>query len=326
MLIPYEVDVPSERRPIANWLLVVAIGGVFVWQVYETMWAGGESESVKALILNVNAFTIKGLFGHMWLHAGLFHLGGNLLFLWLFGNAVCGKIGNLFYLPIYVALGLVAAIVHIIAHGGAMAGASGAINGIVGMYVVFFPRNDISCLWMWFILYARSFTVSGFWLIGLWFVFDIFGALRGAAPVAYFAHIGGFLAGFALAIAMLKLGLKVERYEESLLQVIGLDKDKESKKTLDSKVQVVGGFVIRENESSAQSPAAPIVEEKIAAAADISAAPPAGSALQVSAKGDRKEYIRFYCTCGKRIKVPARHAGRTGKCPKCSKKVTVPTQ
>ena len=144
--------------------------------------------------------------------------------------------------------------------------------------------------------------------------------------MAYFAHIGGFLGGFALAIAMLKLGMKVERYEESLLQVLGLDKDNKSKTTTDSKMQIVGGFVIRNDEISAQIPAGPSVEEKIPAAVDISAGPPAGGSLQVSPTGSRKEYIRFYCTCGKRIKVPAKHAGRTGKCPKCSNKVTVPDQ
>ena len=125
---------------------------------------------------------------------------------------------------------------------------------------------------------------------------------------------------------MLKLGLKVEKYEESLLQVLGLDKDSKSKKTTDSKMQIVGGFVIRNDEISAQIPAGPSVEEKIPAAVDISAGPPAGSAIQVTANRGLKEYIRFYCTCGKRIKVPAKHAGRTGKCPKCSNKVTVPDQ
>ena len=100
-------------------------------------------------------------------------------------------------------------------------GASGAINGIVGMYLVFFPENSISCF---FFLFFRpvTFSISGYWMILLWFVFDVWGAVGGGECVAYFAHIGGFVAGFGLAVLMLSTKWVVmERDEKSLLQMLG---------------------------------------------------------------------------------------------------------
>lgn len=172
----------------------------------------------------LNGWKITGLFGHMWLHGGIIHLVGNLIFLWLFGNAVCSKIGNLAYLPVYVGLGLIAAVSHLIFVGGPMIGASGAINGIVGMYLVFFPENSISCFFL-LLFHPITFSVSGYWIILLWFAFDIWGAVSGGQGVAYFAHIGGFVVGFGLAVLMLKLKwVEMERDEKSLLQMLGLDK------------------------------------------------------------------------------------------------------
>ena len=133
----------------------------------------------------------------MWLHGGLLHLLGNLLFLWVFGNAVCAKIGNLRYLLLYVLLGVTAGIAHLLISRGAVIGASGAINGVVGMYLVLFYENEITCLFaFWLIvLYVRVFAVSSIWMILLWLLWDVVGALLpGGSNVAYFAHLGGFAA------------------------------------------------------------------------------------------------------------------------------------
>ena len=96
MLIPYKVDVPMERLPIANWVALALIVAMFPLQV-------ALGEGVLAFVLN--GWALSGLFGHMWLHAGIVHALGNMIFLWVFGNAVCAKVGNWAYLPIYVALG-----------------------------------------------------------------------------------------------------------------------------------------------------------------------------------------------------------------------------
>ena len=213
MLIPYQVDVPMSRWPIMNFAL---IGGITV--VSLLTFIAGDTETVNRMVLHGWAPT--GLFGHMLLHVGLMHLIGNMLFLWVFGNAVCAKITNIAYLPLFVALGLFAAATHNVLDGGAAVGASGAINGIVGMYLVFYPLNNVSCVWI-FGLYGNTFSISGMWLILLWLLFDIWGATTGEAGVAYWAHLGGIAAGAGLASVMLAMGwTRMTTSERSIYDVL----------------------------------------------------------------------------------------------------------
>ena len=172
LIIPYAVDVPFERQPYVNWVLLASIICVFCFQFHLSFYAGPD-ERVGSVVeeYHLNGFNIRGLFGHMWIHGDLLHLAGNMLFLWVFGNAVCQKIGNLLYMPIYLFVGLFAAVSFVIFSGGTGLGASGAINGIVGMYLVFFPVHDISCwwvLWVWYYFRAGTFSISGYWMILLW--------------------------------------------------------------------------------------------------------------------------------------------------------------
>ena len=83
--------------------------------------------------------------------------------------------------------------------GGNAIGASGAINGIVGMYLVFFPINEITCYFVFLLLprLIKEFSLSSIWMILFWLAFDIWGAMRGGGQVAYFAHLGGFAGGFS---------------------------------------------------------------------------------------------------------------------------------
>lgn len=355
MFIPYRVDVPSDRRPVINWLVFVGLIVVFGFQVAERRkfkaQMGEEireqiakridegdsveeaiehiQESVQEALLEktmyrfaLKGWEITGLLGHMWLHAGIFHLIGNLLFLWLFGNAVCSKLGNIAYLPLYVGLGLAAGVSHLLFSGGLAVGASGAINGLVGMYLVFFPENAISCLWLfWFPLlvrpYARTFHVRSFWMILLWFAFDIWGAVRGGQNVAYFAHIGGLVVGAALAVLMLKLKLvTMESYEKSLLQLIGLEKTM-------AEEEVRADFAPWQQEY-VTSAAAVSKPETMAVEAEKTQAEP--EAIPQKPEQPSEESIRFTCPCGKSIKVPAKYAGKTGVCPGCKSKVEIPEE
>jgi len=294
LIIPWRVDVPEDRWPFCNWLLIAGIIAGFVFQtisireqraklpekikefenhsVEDAAKELGVSEQqlkeiqepvdkaydkiekafgkkanpadakkskdklVKETMLKryfvwekvrpfvLDGYKIKGLLGNIWLHGGLIHLLGNLLFLWIFGNAVCAKIGNIAYFPIYIMLGVLAGIGHLVFQGGAAIGASGAIMGVVGMYLVFFPANDITCyFFMWLLFFrpiVREFTLSSYWMILFWLAFDIFGATKEGGGVAYFAHLGGFAVGFVLAILMLKTKwITMERYEKSLVQM-----------------------------------------------------------------------------------------------------------
>ncbi|UCG49663.1 MAG: rhomboid family intramembrane serine protease [Phycisphaerales bacterium] len=338
MFVPYRVDVPFDHAPVMNRLVFGAVILVFCLQVADLISApnrpdpyeqqqqelpttdGNEPQDsvpgqqpprrtidrggiTDRLILD--GWRITGLFGHMWLHGGLFHLIGNLIFLWLFGNAVCSKIGNLYYLPVYIGLGLAAGIVHLIFVGGKMLGASGAINGLVGMYLVFFPENSISCFF-WVFYYPVRFSLSGYWIILIWFAFDLLGVMLAegqAGGVAYFAHVGGFLTGFALAIAMLATKLiTMERDEKSLLELLGLDK---------SRQQRPGGELAYWQQQMARRQA----EE------ELETGPPKWPKPEPT-----DDFIRFRCFCGQKIKVPKVHAGRMGRCPGCSKRIKVPEQ
>ncbi len=143
-----------------------------------------------------------------------------MIILWVFGNAVCAKVGNSFYPLVYLLMGLAAAAAHMKFSDAPAIGASGAINGIVGMFVVFYPLNYVKCF---FGIFFRPgiFTVSSIWIILLWLAFDILGAMPGSGGIAYYAHLGGFFAGAGLALACLKMGwVKMDRYERSLLQVL----------------------------------------------------------------------------------------------------------
>lgn len=153
-------------------------------------------------------WSVAGLFGYMWLHLGYGHIIGNLVFLWVFGNAVCSKVGNIIYLFIYIATGLIAALVHLVFDGREVVGASGAIFGVVGAYFVLYPFNSIKCF-IWFIAYIRRFSIAGVWIILLWVVLNLLAVVTKYTAAAYFAHIGGFAAGLILAMVLIKTKLVI---------------------------------------------------------------------------------------------------------------------
>ena len=215
VFIPYQSDVAMRRLPIGNFILI-GVTVVISWLVLQLV---ETREGLDPFLLN--GFAMPGLVGHMFAHAGIIHLAGNMMFLWIFGNAVCSKVGNGWYIPVYLGLGLVAATTHVMFDGGLAIGASGAVNGIVGMFLVWYPLNNVS-MFYWVFFRLGTFRVSSMWVIALWFVFDIWGALRGSGGVAYWAHVGGFMAGFLLALWLLMSGkVHMTRTEKSLPQMFG---------------------------------------------------------------------------------------------------------
>jgi membrane associated rhomboid family serine protease len=195
-----------RRLPVVNWALI----GMTVFLFF------GSPRTTDGWVLS--GWSLEELVGYQFLHAGLIHLIGNMLFLWVFGNAVCAKVGHVAFAPIYLALGIAAGAVHLMVDGTPAIGASGAINGIVGMFLFWYPRNSISCIWLFVAVGAVRF--SSYWAILIWLAFDLWGAATGAQGVAYFAHIGGFAVGFLLAMAISVSGvLEDSPYEQSLLDL-----------------------------------------------------------------------------------------------------------
>lgn len=325
MIIPYKVDVPLDRTPLVNWGLITLTILAFVLQV-NTVHQNRSFEPIEPFVLN--GWNPVGIIGYLFLHSGIIHLLGNMLFLWIFGNAVCSKIKNYYYLPIYFILGICAAITHLIFSNGAAIGASGAINGVVGMYLVFFPLNEISCL---YIIYFRPgfFSLSSFWMILMWFTFDILGVLLAGQGVAYFAHIGGFLAGVAIAVTLLKLKIvQMEpRYEKSLLEILKLDgkKDHEEKPPRKFEDYLLEKSFVHHQEIQSAENTTPAIKNNnvIKESTDEDFFSESNFTLEPEPLGNT--FIRFKCDCGQKVKIHSKFAGQKGKCPKCKTSITIPT-
>ena len=147
------------------------------------------------------------LFTSMFMHAGWAHLLGNMLYLWIFGDNVEDRLGHALYFVFYILCGLAATFAQLaISLGSSVAnvGASGAIAGVLGAYLVMFPRGRIN------VLLGRFVTpMSAIIVIGLWFLLQIFSQInvfsagsQGGGGVAYMAHIGGFVAGVVLTFLL----------------------------------------------------------------------------------------------------------------------------
>ena len=139
------------------------------------------------------------LFSSIFMHGGWLHLGGNMLFLWIFGDNVEHRIGHVLYLVFYLAVGVVASVAQILTNTDSIIptlGASGAISGVLGAYLVMFPTNRVTVFLFRFLM-----PVPAIVAIGIWAVFQFISGLGVAAAtsetggVAYMAHIGGFVAG-----------------------------------------------------------------------------------------------------------------------------------
>ncbi len=145
----------------------------------------------------------------MFLHGGIAHIAGNMLFLWIFGNNVEDALGRVRFLLFYLASGIVAALAQTFVSAAAgdvstpMVGASGAIAGVLAAYLVLYPRARVLTLIPIF-FFIRLVYVPAYFFIGLWFALQLLSAVYGytGSGVAFFAHIGGFIAGFILVKLM----------------------------------------------------------------------------------------------------------------------------
>jgi rhomboid family protein len=147
------------------------------------------------------------IFTSMFLHGGLFHIAGNMLYLWIFGNNVEDTLGHGRYLCFYLGSGVAAAAAQTLVGPGShvpMIGASGAISGVLGAYIVLFPHANVLTLVV-FGFFWRLVRIPALLVLGLWMVVQVLnglGSLGAGGGVAWFAHIGGFFAGMALLLLL----------------------------------------------------------------------------------------------------------------------------
>jgi membrane associated rhomboid family serine protease len=212
-MIPISDENPTQRTPIVTWTLIAACIAVFFWQL-SVPEDGGEAV-IRSLGFTPRIFFVRGfgedadirpwitLITSMFLHGSLLHLGGNMLYLWIFGNNVEDAFGHGRYLIFYCACGIAAALSQAISDPLGvfpMVGASGAISGVLGAYVLIFPRHRVTVIIpLGVLLYPTK--ISSIYVVGFWFVLQLVSAAM-ADPntpgVAWLAHVGGFVAGAAL--------------------------------------------------------------------------------------------------------------------------------
>ncbi len=159
----------------------------------------------------------------MFMHGGWFHLIGNMWFLWLFGPNIEDVMGRFRYTVFYLVVGLAAAAAQVLADPTStlpMVGASGAISGVMGAYVVLFPRVRVH-LWIFLGIFMTRVTVAAYVMLGYWFLLQVLGGSVNALEaegggVAFAAHVGGFVSG-ALLVNVFKSRALLARREELLI-------------------------------------------------------------------------------------------------------------
>ena len=203
-MLPLGDENPTRLTPIVNWSIIIASILVFLWQT-----SGGQTFFTLTLynygLIPARITTGNGLhtfITSIFLHGGWTHLLGNMLFLTIFGDNIEDCCGHLRYLAFYLTTGAAASALWMLTTWGSSypaVGASGAISGVLGAYFIIYPNVRIRTL-MGIGFFWRVIRVPAYVMIGLWFLYQL---MLASVPlntgVAYWAHIGGFLAGMALA-------------------------------------------------------------------------------------------------------------------------------
>lgn len=212
-MIPLRDDNPRRTVPYVNYVLIALNVVAFMWELS----LGANLEPALFSVAFIPArFWVPGnmaadlltIFVSMFLHGGLLHIGSNMLYLWIFGDNVEDRLGHGRYLAFYLACGFLATMAHAFFSAGSRIpaiGASGAIAGVLGAYLVLYPRAQVMTLIpIFFLVTIRH--IPAVIILGLWFVLQLFSGVgslgvtdaQDMGGVAYFAHIGGFVAGMLL--------------------------------------------------------------------------------------------------------------------------------
>jgi membrane associated rhomboid family serine protease len=200
---------PSGRTPYVTYALIVL--NVVVFLSYVGIMTDPRALSrfyfewaiLPARIMEGGGY--ETLLTSMFLHGGFMHIAGNMLFLWIFGDNLEDEMGHLGFALFYLACGIGAGLAHVAMSPYSMVptvGASGAIAGVMGGYLLLFPRAKIDILLI-IIIFFRIFTIPAWVMLAVWFVLQFFGGLAAdpsTGGVAYWAHAGGFVLGLVFTL------------------------------------------------------------------------------------------------------------------------------
>jgi len=219
-VLPLKDNVPTRTFPLVTVALIAANAIVWIWEWktsvnkevfrYGYYPCGLHGPCVAPASTHTHVGWLEGAFTSMFMHGSWIHIGGNMLFLWIFGNNVEDALGKVRFLLWYVVAGLAATATQTAvtlwfstAAGASIpnVGASGAIAGVLGAYLVLLPQAKVLTAFIVFFIFLRE--IPAIWFLGIWFLFQLwdggFAILHPQAGggVAFFAHIGGFVFGMA---------------------------------------------------------------------------------------------------------------------------------
>lgn len=226
MLLPLKDENPTLSFPFLTILIIVINVLIFFYQQSLSLtegqhfilkWGAVPYQIVHGEIIHVPLSIPAPLtiFSSMFLHGGFWHLGGNMLYLWIFGNNIEDTLGHARFLIFYFLAGALAALTQIFSDPSSplpMVGASGAVSGILGAYLLLFPGARILTLLLLF-PFLRLIHLPAILVLGLWFLFQLLGLGMGKiSNVAFAAHIGGFISGLLVVKILAPYKPKRKRY------------------------------------------------------------------------------------------------------------------
>jgi membrane associated rhomboid family serine protease len=216
-MIPLRDDNPRSTVPVVTYILVALNILAFLWELS----LGQQLDrAIFSLAFIPARYWLPGNWGFdlvtivisMFLHGGLMHIGSNMLYLWIFGDNIEDRLGHFRYLLFYLLCGFLATFAHAVFSPGSRIpaiGASGAIAGVLGAYLILYPHARVTTLLpIFFFITVRQ--LPAVFILGFWFVLQLFSGVgslgvpdaQDMGGVAYFAHIGGFVAGMLLIAVM----------------------------------------------------------------------------------------------------------------------------
>lgn len=212
-MIPFKDDNPTRTVPFVTVALIVLNCMVYIFGLLnpsaqrDVLYSYG---AIPAEMLSFSPGHFPNIVTSMFLHGGFFHVAGNMLYLWIFGNNIEDRLGHSRYLLFYLLCGVIAAYSHAVTEPSSvipMIGASGAVSGILGAYLLLYPHAKVHTI-IFFGFFIDVVMFPAVIVIGLWALLQIVNGiiskgLAGQAGVAWFAHIGGFLFGILTVRAWL---------------------------------------------------------------------------------------------------------------------------
>lgn len=230
LLIPIRDINPTRRFALVTFLLIGTNLAVFIYELllgpsgelFVSTFAlvPGRLFSSPAIETPIPVWTT--LFTSMFIHGGFPHIAGNMLYLWIFGNNIEDAMSRIRFVLFYFLCGAAAAYSHAVMNAAShvpMIGASGAVSGVLGAYLLLYPRARVHTL-VFFGFYIRTIEVPAMFVLGFWFILQFLSALMSAGAgsgVAWFAHIGGFVAGMILIGLFKKKNVPYGRKRDSYL-------------------------------------------------------------------------------------------------------------